>query len=41
VLTDFVDRADIGMIERRGRPGFAPEPFQRLRVLRPRHQEET
>src|SRR5712691_8899600 len=32
-LVDLVDRAYVGMIERRGRSCFALEPFKSLRVL--------
>jgi hypothetical protein len=32
-IVDLVDRAYVGMIESRGRPGFALEPFKSLRVL--------
>ena len=34
VLADFVNGADVGMIQRRCGPGFALEAFQGLRVLR-------
>ena len=34
VLAEFVDGADVGMIERRGGASFAAETFQGLRVLR-------
>ena len=34
VLPDFVDGADVGMIQGRRRAGFAPEAFQGLRVVR-------
>jgi len=33
VLTDIVDRVDIGMIERGGCLGFAPEALERLTVV--------
>ncbi len=33
VLADFVDGADVGMVQRGGGARFAPETFQRLRVL--------
>ena len=33
VLADLVNRADVGMVQRRGRLRFAPEALQRLRVL--------
>ena len=33
VLSDLVDGADVGVVERRGGLGFAPEAFQRLLVL--------
>jgi len=32
LLADLVNRADVGMIQRRGGPGFAAEPFEGLRV---------
>jgi hypothetical protein len=32
VLADFVDRADIGMVESRGRLGFAPEVEEVLKA---------
>jgi len=34
VFANFVDRADIRMIERRGRSRFPPEALQQLRVVR-------
>ena len=34
LFADFMDGADVGMIQRRGGSGFAPEAFQGLRVLR-------
>ncbi len=33
VLTDFINGADVGMVEGRRRPGLAAETFQSLRVL--------
>ena len=33
VLADFVDGADVGMVQRRGRAGFAAEALESLRVL--------
>src|ERR1700730_8231990 len=33
VLADLVDRADVGVVQGRSRACFAPEPFERLRVL--------
>ncbi len=33
-LSDFVDRADVGMVQGRGRPGFANKPGARVRVGR-------
>ncbi|MGA3210718.1 MAG: hypothetical protein ABSD20_05375, partial [Terriglobales bacterium] len=33
MLVDFVNRADVGMVERRGCTGLALESFQRQRVL--------
>ncbi len=33
VLADFVNGADVGMIESGGRAGFAPEAFESLRVV--------
>src|SRR5215469_16298031 len=32
LLTNVVDRADIGMVQRRSRLGFTPESFERLWV---------
>jgi len=32
VLADFVNRADVGMIQGRGGTGFAPEAFEGLTV---------
>ena len=34
VLADFVDGADVGMVQRRSRAGFAAETFERLGILR-------
>src|SRR5258708_19060145 len=34
VLSDFVNGANIGMIQRRGRTSLAPEALQRLRIIR-------
>ena len=34
VLADLVNRADVGMIQRRRRPRFAPEALQRQRFPR-------
>src|ERR1700751_3705743 len=34
MLPNFVDRADVGMIQRRSRAGLATEAFERLRVTR-------
>jgi hypothetical protein len=34
MLTNFVDRADIRMVQSRCGTGFAPEPFERLHVSR-------
>ena len=34
VLADFVNGADVGMIQRGGRARFAPEAFQSLWVMR-------
>ena len=34
VLADFVDGADVGMVQGGGRTGLAPEALQSLRVLR-------
>ena len=34
VLPDFVDGADVGMVQSRGCAGFAPEAFESLRVVR-------
>ena len=34
MLPNFVDCADVGMIESRSGPGFAPEAFECLRVSR-------
>ena len=33
VIADFVDGTNIGMIQSRCRPGFAPKTFQRLIIL--------
>jgi len=33
VLADFVNRADVGMIQGRGGTGFAPEAFEGLTVI--------
>src|SRR6202034_20464 len=33
VLSDFVNSADVGMVQRGGSAGFASEAFQRLRVV--------
>ena len=33
LLADLVNRADVGMVQRRRRPRLAPEPLQRLRVV--------
>ena len=34
VLADFVDSADVGMVQGRSRAGFAAKSFQCLRILR-------
>ena len=33
VLADVMNRADVGMVERRGRLGLASKPLQRLRIV--------
>jgi hypothetical protein len=33
VLSYFVDGADIGMVQRTGRPAFTVEPAQRIRIV--------
>ena len=33
ILIDVVDGADVGMVQRGGGPSFAPEAFQRLRIV--------
>ena len=33
VLADFMDRADIWMVQGRGRSRFAPKSFERLRIM--------
>ena len=33
VLADFMDRADIRMVQGRGRSRFAPKSFERLRIM--------
>jgi hypothetical protein len=40
MLSDFVNRADIGMVKSGGCAGFALEPFDRLRVFRQRFGQE-
>jgi len=40
VLADFIDRADVGMVERGSNPSLASEAFQSLRVLRHIVREE-
>ena len=40
VLADFVNRADVRMVERGGRARFALEPRRRLRVGRERRRQE-
>ena len=32
VLADFIDRADVGMVQRRSRAGFPPETFKRVGI---------
>src|SRR5271157_2781712 len=39
-LANVVDSADVGMVQRRGGPGFAPETGQRVGVLRYIWREE-
>jgi hypothetical protein len=34
VLSDFVDRADVGMVQRGGGTRFAAEAFERMRIIR-------
>ena len=40
VLSDLINRADVGMIRRRGGTRFAPEPLQALSVLNHVRREE-
>ncbi len=40
ILAEFVDRADIGMIERRGGLGFAEEALEGLGFVRPFRRKE-